>query len=157
MEDVSELGAARLGPGYTSGTRATSRAVHVSLDALYGAPPDDEPEERTGAACPACDRRRDQRAAFAGVDGQRSVRRPGRLICSGEVPGILAAWERDVAGRWVAIVSFTIPFTPGDPRPGKRMELVAVPLEAVRPADADSPPPQPPVLPPTPPRPTSDP
>lgn len=124
-----------LGPGWQRNGKPPSRPVFVDLDVLFAA------LTPTAASVPSA-----ERDSFVGQGVVAPpVRRPGRVVCSGEVPGQLYGWERadddGRAGPWVAVVSFAMPYR-DDVRLRRRMDLVAVPASAVRPADRDSAPPR---------------
>lgn len=119
-----------LGAGWQRQESATTRPVFVDLDVVFAAltpAPAAQPSTRDGFV---------GQAVVA-----PPVRRPGRVVCSGEVPGQLHGWERadddGRAGPWVAVVSFAMPYL-DDVRPKRRMQIVAVPAAAVRPADRGS-------------------
>ena len=102
-------GSARLPHGYVrgQGRRPTQRPVRVDLEALF--PP------------------------VAG--SPRPV--PDGLELTGEVPGLLHYWARGRDGRWLAVVSFRIPYGPGHrDSPGLEIRWTPVPATTVRPVSA---------------------
>jgi len=103
------------------------RPVWVDLDVLYAS---DTPDPPAGSVDAAGD---GSRPMYPGVT------RRGRLECSGEVHGVLHGWERAKDGRWLGVVSFTVPFTRCDPRPGKRVEFGLLPARAIRPREVSDP------------------
>ncbi len=123
-------------PGERWHFRPVDRGCYVSLDSWFGAlssGPESAPDRP----------RPQQNDGFVGADGVAAVRRPGRLVTSGEVAGRLHRWEKSVHGDWIAIVSFVVPFV-DDPRPGQRADFVPVAAHVVRARDAGSPGPRPP-------------
>lgn len=141
-------------PGERSDFRPTDRPCLVDLDAFFGAA---APAPEVPPATPST--RPSHRGSggsesgggggsdgFVGVDGVAAVRRPGRLVTSGEVFGRLHRWEKSTSDAWIAIVSFVVPFV-DDPRPGQRADFVPVAANAVRARNPDSPGPRPPAAP----------
>ena len=105
-------GSARLPRGYArgEGRRPVQRPVWVDLDALFGSPPED--------------------AARLVPDG---------LELTGEVRGLLHYWARASDGRWLAVVSFRLPYRPDNRNsPGLEVRWTPVPAASVRPGPASS-------------------
>ncbi len=128
MEEAGLGGSGRLPSGWGrsggQGGEPPRRPVWVDLDALYAtAPPDTDAVSVDEAG-------EEQRPMYPGVT------RRGRLECSGEVHGVLHGWERGTDdGQWLGVVSYTVPFTRPDPRPGKRVEFGLLPARAIRPRE----------------------
>jgi len=99
-------GSARLPRGYArgEGRRPVQRPVWVDLDALFPSPPED--------------------AAHLVPDG---------LELTGEVRGLLHYWARGSDGRWLAVVSFRVPYRPDNRNsPGLEVRWTPVPASTVR-------------------------
>ncbi len=90
------------------------RAVWVDLEALFPPDPDGDPSDGPGGEPAAV---------------------PGGLVPFGEVHGLLHRWARTRDGRWIAVVSYRLPYADvaTHSSPGIEVKWTPVPAAAVRP------------------------
>ena len=79
----------------------------------------------------------DLEVLFPPGDAPADLLVPDGLVLTGEVRGLLHHWARAGDGRWIAVVSFRLPFGTGHrSSPGLEVRWAPVGADAVRPGDA---------------------